>query len=127
MVQRTWSNVTLQSTGTFAPNAQGWDLSALPSFTSVDGALQLQTIDLNDTNLTIESDIEATNDAAGNSGWFLLSGSGWQGGPTGRDHTPKQPTMGPFSTTNWPPIKRARVHVSPSRNVPNVSGVVNAN
>jgi hypothetical protein len=108
MAQQTFSNVTIRATGSFAPNTTGWDFSALPQFVAVDAAGTLQTADLNDASLTINGMVEVTNDPAGATGWFLLTGGLWQGGPTGRDQTAKQPAWGPYSTTNWPPLQRIR-------------------
>jgi hypothetical protein len=125
-MQQTWQNVTLRRAGTFAPNQAGWDVSALPSFTQVEGSITPLPADLNDATLTIEVDLEFTNDADGSSGWAILTGQLWQGGPAGRDHHAQVDpiTVGPYQTTRWPPLKRLRFHVTPSRDVASVDGQV---
>jgi hypothetical protein len=126
-VQRSWTNVTLANNGSFAPNAQGWQVSN-PPWTSVELDMTLQTADLNDATLQIDVNLEWTTDATGATGWQTLTGGTWNGGPHGRDHTAKQPSysLTPFNGT-WPPgLAAMRLHADPNRQVQHVDAVVSA-
>lgn len=126
MAQQSWTNVTIQATGSFAPNSVGWDTTILPAFATVGATITLQPADLTDATLKIEVDVECTNDPTGASGWMLLQGNTFQLGPTGRDQTSKQPIVGPFSVSSWPPMQRMRFHAIPTRTVTHVDATVTA-
>ncbi len=123
MAQQSWTNVTIHPAGSFAPNATGWDISALPQFTKVVLTAVLQLADIADPTLTIETDLEFTNDVSGATGWTLLSGQTYQAGPTGRDHTAKQPSPCQYVSNVWPPMKRLRFKAIPSRDVSGVDAL----
>lgn len=126
MVQRAFNNVTIPAAGANAPNDQGWTDAVFQNRTSVRADVTLRTVDLNDATLSIQMAIEISNDPNGVTGWQTLVGETWNGGPQGRDQTAKQPVLGPYSTTAWPPFQRMRLHGLPSRQITGVDVVMTA-
>lgn len=126
MVQQAWNNVTIPPSGAYAPDALGWSDAIFANRTAVQCNVTLQAADLNDPTLIIDGYIEYTNDPSGVSGWQILDGITWNGGPQGRAHVASQPVLGPLSTTTWPEFQRLRIHGSPSRTISGVRVVAQA-
>jgi hypothetical protein len=130
MVSHTFNNLNLLTTGTAVPDPTGDDISGF-QFNTVSATLALTATDLNDATLQIDGRVEGTNDPTGATGWFFITGEGWVGGSRTRNGVtvpPGQPNYGPWTPSDIgkTPIVRARLIVTPTRNLSRVDVTISA-